>query len=97
MHVLYPGFAGGDRTDLKLPETQSEMLRALNDTGTPIVLALTAGSALAVNWAKENLDAIIYLWYSGESKKISFELTQKDLSIINDELTYPVDNSNSIV
>jgi len=66
MDVNYPGFAGGDRTDLRLPSSQRELLRALAETGKPVVLVLTAGSAMAVDWADENLPAILMAWYPGQ-------------------------------
>ncbi len=56
----------GDRTDLNLPLVQEELLKKLNETGKPIVLVLTSGSALSVNYAKENIPAIIEAWYGGE-------------------------------
>ena len=55
MKVSYPGFAGGDRTDLRLPATQQKLLEALQATGKPVVLVLTAGSALAVDWAQAHV------------------------------------------
>jgi beta-glucosidase len=66
MRVDYDGFKGGDRTHLKLPKTQEDLLKALHATGTPVVLVLTSGSALAVNWENENIPAIIQLWYPGQ-------------------------------
>jgi beta-glucosidase len=66
MTVNYPGFAGGDRTDLRLPETQQKLLEALHATGKPVVLVLTTGSAIAVDWAKQNLPAIVVAWYPGQ-------------------------------
>jgi len=66
MRVSYPGFAGGDRTDIELPAVQERMLEALHATGKPVVLVLTTGSALAVRWAKENLPAIVVAWYPGQ-------------------------------
>lgn len=66
MTVSYPGFAGGDRTDMRLPSTQQKLLEALHGTGKPVVLVLTAGSALAVDWAKQNLPAIVMAWYPGQ-------------------------------
>lgn len=66
MTVNYPGFAGGDRTDTRLPETQRKLLEALHATGKPVVMVLTAGSALAVDWAKQNLPAIVLAWYPGQ-------------------------------
>ncbi|MEJ1962594.1 MAG: glycoside hydrolase family 3 C-terminal domain-containing protein [Gammaproteobacteria bacterium] len=66
MKVSYPGFAGGDRTDLNLPATQQKLLEALQATGKPVVLVLTTGSAIAVDWAKEKLPAILVAWYPGQ-------------------------------
>ncbi len=66
MRVDFPGFKGGDRTNLKLPEVQEDLLKAIQFTGKPVVLVLTSGSALAVNWENENLPAIMQLWYPGE-------------------------------
>ncbi|WP_246373133.1 glycoside hydrolase family 3 protein [Marilutibacter spongiae] len=66
MTVSYPGFAGGDRTDLRLPATQRTLLEALQATGKPVVLVLTGGSALAVDWADATLPAILMSWYPGQ-------------------------------
>lgn len=66
MKVSYPGFAGGDRTDLRLPATQERLLEALQATGKPVVLVLTTGSALAVDWAKDHVPAIVVAWYPGQ-------------------------------
>jgi beta-glucosidase len=66
MHVKYDGFSGGDRTNLRLPKVQENLLKTLYSTGKPIVLVLSSGSALAVNWENENIPAIVQLWYPGE-------------------------------
>lgn len=66
MSVKYPGFAGGDRTDLRLPATQQKLLEALKATGKPVVMVLSGGSALAVDWAQKNIDAILMAWYPGQ-------------------------------
>ena len=66
MKVSYPGFAGGDRTDLRLPGSQRKLLEALHATGKPIALVLTGGSALAVDWAQQRLPAILMAWYPGQ-------------------------------
>jgi beta-glucosidase len=66
MDVSYPGFAGGDRTDLRIPSSQRSLLAALAETGKPVVLVLTAGSAMAVDWANDNLPAILMAWYPGQ-------------------------------
>jgi beta-glucosidase len=66
MRVPYPGFAGGDRTNIGLPATQEKLLRALHATGKPVVLVLFTGSAIAVEWAQNNLPAIVVAWYPGQ-------------------------------
>ena len=66
MKVPYPGFAGGDRTDIELPAVQQRLLEALHATGKPVVLVLTTGSALAVRWAQAQLPAIVLAWYPGQ-------------------------------
>lgn len=60
------GFYKGDRTDLNLPEAQSKALKALKDAGKKVILVLTNGSALALNWENENLDGIVEAWYPGQ-------------------------------
>lgn len=66
MPVSEEGFNGGDRTTLDLPKPEEELLEAVAATGKPVVLVLTNGSALAVNWAKEHANAILDSWYAGE-------------------------------
>ena len=66
MRVSIPGFAGGDRTDLKLPESQEKLVEALVGAGKPVVVVLTSGSALAANYAAEHAAAVLELWYGGE-------------------------------
>ncbi|MGJ7046184.1 glycoside hydrolase family 3 C-terminal domain-containing protein [Thermoanaerobacterium thermosulfurigenes] len=58
--------ADGDRLDLNLPGVQEDLLKELKNTGKPIVLVLLNGSPLTINWAKENIPAIIEAWYPGE-------------------------------
>ncbi len=64
--VNAPGFFGGDRLDMELPRPQQELLEALAKSGKPLVVVLTNGSALAVNWAQEHAAAILEAWYPGE-------------------------------
>ena len=66
LKVKVPGFLGGDKTDLNLPEVQTNLLKELKKLGKPMVLVLLNGSALAINWEEENLDAIVETWYGGE-------------------------------
>ena len=66
MPVSEEGFKGGDRTSLDLPKPEQELLEALVATGKPVVLVLANGSAVAINWAKEHVNAILDSWYAGE-------------------------------
>lgn len=65
MTVKVEGFRGGDRTDLSLPRPQEALLKAVAATGKPVVVVLLSGSALAVNWANDNVPAIVHAWYPG--------------------------------
>ena len=66
MKVNLPGFKGGDRTSLALPEEEDALLGALKASGKPLVVVLMNGSALAVNWANDHADAVLDAWYGGE-------------------------------
>jgi len=66
MPVDLEGFAGGDRTDIRLPKVQRDLLEALKATGKPLVVVLTSGSALAVPDVQQYARAILEAWYPGE-------------------------------
>ena len=66
MDVKVPGFAGGDRTDIRLPAAQREMLSALEATGKPVVIVLQTGSAVPLGEEGSKARAIINAWYGGE-------------------------------
>jgi beta-glucosidase len=66
MQVHEEGFKGGDRTSLDLPKPEEELIEALSATGKPLVVVLTNGSALGVNWAKDHANAILDAFYPGE-------------------------------
>ncbi len=66
MQVEITGFSGGDRTNTDLPSDQTKLLQKLYQTGKPIVLILTNGSALSINWEALYLPAILETWYPGE-------------------------------
>jgi beta-glucosidase len=64
--VELPGFKGGDRTSIDLPQEEEDLLKAVKAQGKPLVVVLMNGSALAVNWANQNANAILEAWYPGE-------------------------------
>ena len=53
------------RSDIGLPESQKELLRALMETGKPIVLVLMNGRPLTLNWEAEHCGAILETWFGG--------------------------------
>jgi beta-glucosidase len=67
MSIDIDGFKGGDRTRLDLPDVQQDLIREIHALGKPIVLVLLNGSAVAINWEKENIPAIIEAWYPGQA------------------------------
>ncbi len=67
MAVDVPGFVGGDRTSLDLPKAEEDLLKAARQaTKKPLITVLYNGSALSVNWAAKNADAILEAWYGGQ-------------------------------
>jgi beta-glucosidase len=66
MPVHEEGFKGGDRTSLELPKPEEDLLEAVVAAGKPVIVVLTNGSALGVNWAKAHANAILDAWYPGE-------------------------------
>ena len=67
MPVSYPGFKGGDRTNIELPAVQRKCLKALKDAGKKVVFVNCSGSAIAFTPETESCDAILQAWYGGES------------------------------
>jgi beta-glucosidase len=66
MPVSEPGFLGGDRTSIDLPQPEEDLVEAVAGTGKPLAVVLMNGSALAVNWINEHANAVVEAWYPGE-------------------------------
>lgn len=54
------------RLNLNLPGHQEALLEAVSATGKPVILVLTNGRPLSINWAAEHVPAIVETWYLGE-------------------------------
>ncbi len=52
-------------TDIQIPETQKNLLKALVKTGKPVVMVLFTGRPLALKWEDENIPAILNVWFPG--------------------------------
>jgi beta-glucosidase len=66
MPVTEPGFLGGDRTSIDLPQPEENLVEAMAATGKPLAVVLMNGSALSVNWINDHANAILEAWYPGE-------------------------------
>ncbi len=67
MPVSYPGFKGGDRTDIELPSVQRNCLKALKAAGKKVIFVNCSGSAIALTPETQTCEAILQAWYPGES------------------------------
>ncbi|NKF22136.1 glycoside hydrolase family 3 N-terminal domain-containing protein [Solimonas marina] len=54
------------RISLNLPGYQEELLQALAATGKPLVLVLSNGRPLSINWAVKHVPAIVEMWFPAE-------------------------------
>ena len=53
------------RSDIQIPESQRDLLKALVKTGKPVVLVLFTGRPLAIKWENDNVPAILNVWFGG--------------------------------
>ncbi len=53
------------RADISLPGRQEDLLKALKETGKPLVVVLMNGRPLTIPWVEENADAILEAWFPG--------------------------------
>lgn len=67
MRVDYPGFKGGDRTDIELPAVQRELIQALKKAGKKVIFINCSGSAMGLAPEAEACDAILQAWYPGQA------------------------------
>ena len=66
MKVSEPGFKGGDRLTIELPQAQRDAVAALRAAGKKIVFINCSGSAMGITPEVENSDAVLQAWYGGE-------------------------------
>jgi beta-glucosidase len=66
MKVSEPGFKGGDRTSIELPQAQRDLLALLHKAGKKVIFVNCSGSAMGLTPETESCDAIIQWWYDGE-------------------------------
>ena len=66
MKVSEPGFKGGDRTSIELPQAQRDVLRMLHEAGKKVIFINCSGGAIALTPELDTCDAILQWWYAGE-------------------------------
>jgi len=52
-------------TNIELPENQRDLLKALLETGKPVVMVLFTGRPLALQWEEDNIPTILNVWFAG--------------------------------
>ena len=55
-----------DRTTLNLPGKQLDFLKAVYETGTPVVLVMNTGRPVSCTWEQEHIPAILQAGFNGE-------------------------------
>ena len=53
------------RSEIGIPENQLTLLKALVNTGKPIVLVLMNGRPLTIEWESKHVTAIVETWFAG--------------------------------
>ena len=57
---------GFDRADLRPPGIQPELIKAIHQTGKPVIMVMVHGRAYDIKWESQHIPAILDAWYSGE-------------------------------
>lgn len=57
---------GGDKKDIELPTVQQRLVRAMHETGRPVVFVNCSGSAIAFGSVEGQYDALLQVWYPGQ-------------------------------
>ncbi len=57
-------FSSGDKNDLRLPEAQRKLVKAVMSKGKPVIMVIAAGSSIN---PEADCDALIQAWYPGQS------------------------------
>lgn len=53
------------RSNIQLPGVQEDLIKAVYETGEPVVVMINAGRPLVFNWTADHVPAILYTWWLG--------------------------------
>lgn len=57
---------GGDKADIELPVVQQRLVKAMHETGKPVVFVNCSGSAIAFATIEDQIDGLLQAWYAGQ-------------------------------
>ena len=57
---------GGDKEDIELPKVQQMLVKAMHQTGKPVIFVNCSGSAIAFGSVEGEYDALLQAWYAGQ-------------------------------
>ena len=57
---------GGDKQDIELPKVQQMLVKAMHQTGKPVIFVNCSGSAIAFGSVEGEYDALLQAWYAGQ-------------------------------
>ena len=57
---------GGDKQDIELPKVQQMLMKAMHQTGRPVIFVNCSGSAIAFGSVEGEYDALLQAWYAGQ-------------------------------
>ena len=62
---------GHERATIELPGVQQRLLKAMKETGKPVVMLSCSGSCIGYEQAEPYFDALLQVWYSGQEGGIA--------------------------
>ncbi|UVI31276.1 beta-glucosidase BglX [Paenibacillus spongiae] len=63
--TAYMSGENNSRVSLELPDSQLTLLKAIHETGVPVVLVLANGRPLSIEWAQQHIPSIVETWHLG--------------------------------
>ena len=57
---------GGDKQDIELPKVQQMLVKAMHQTGKPVIFVNCSGSAIAFGSVEGEYDGLLQAWYAGQ-------------------------------
>lgn len=62
---------GKDRAELDLSEQQMNLIKAIHATGKPVVVVLSNGRPITINWVAKNVPSVLETWFGGEKNGLA--------------------------